>query len=97
MGGYKPKLSDENAMVVPDLESPRVPNSIINANLNKPYKPVASTSFYAAPPPKKIASKIVIGEKSAKDREAWGGAVFNPEAKDAVVMQRPSKEEAKKR
>lgn len=93
MGGYIPaRPTDENAMVVPDLGGPSKPKEVDV----KPYQPVAQKSFYAAPP-KKVAAKVVIGEKSAKLREAWGGAVFNPEEKGAVVMRRPTKEEAKAR
>lgn len=91
MGGFVPGVpTNENAMVIPDLDGHRVPASVIKA-----YQPVAAKSFYAAPVKK--ASKIIIGEKSSKDREGWGGAVFNPDEKDAVVMKRPSEEEAKKR
>lgn len=63
----------------------------------KSIQPVPQKSFYAPPAAKKTASKVVIGEKSAKQREAWGGAVFNPEEEGAVVMQRPPKEVAIKR
>lgn len=62
----------------------------------KTYQPVPAQSFYAAPP-KKIASKVVIGGGSAKDRDQWGGAVFDPKAEGALVMQRPPEAEAKKR
>lgn len=39
--------------------------------------------------PKPGGEKIVIGEKSNKDRNSWGGAIFDPNAEGAVVMQRP--------
>lgn len=50
-------------------------------------KIVAQKSFYATPKPKK--DRIVIGEKSNKDRLEWGGALHNPNAKKALVMRRP--------
>lgn len=39
--------------------------------------------------PKPAGEKIVIGEKSSKERNSWGGALFDPNAEGAVVMQRP--------
>jgi DNA repair and recombination protein RAD54B len=35
------------------------------------------------------AQKIVIGEKSNSERANWGGAIFDPHAEGAVVMNRP--------
>lgn len=35
------------------------------------------------------AQKIVIGEKSNSERAKWGGAIFDPHAEGAVVMERP--------
>ncbi|WWC86136.1 uncharacterized protein L201_001007 [Kwoniella dendrophila CBS 6074] len=53
-------------------------------------KAVSAKSFYGAPSViKPKAHKIVIGEKSSKERLEWGGALFNPNAEGAVVMPRP--------
>lgn len=56
---------------------------------------VGAASFYAKPKPP--AKKIVVGEKSRREREAWGGALHDPFAPDAVVLPRPSETEAKRR
>ena len=57
---------------------------------------ISEKSFYK-PQPKK-AEKIVIGEKSNKQRvNEWGGALHDPNAEGAVVMKRPSEEQIKKR
>ena len=48
---------------------------------------ISEKDFYA---PKKKAQKIVIGEKSNKQRTTeWNGALHDPNAEGAVVMQRP--------
>lgn len=44
-----------------------------------------------------VGRKIVIGEKNSKDREAWGGALHDPKAPDALVMKRPPEKEAQRR
>ncbi|EIW72633.1 hypothetical protein TREMEDRAFT_36825 [Tremella mesenterica DSM 1558] len=49
-------------------------------------KTVSAASFYASKPK---VEKIVIGEKSNKERLAWGGALHDPGAPGAVVMPRP--------
>lgn len=41
------------------------------------------------------AQKIVIGEKSNSERANWGGAIFDPHAEGAVVMERPPEKWAK--
>ncbi|KAK8865771.1 hypothetical protein IAR55_000918 [Kwoniella newhampshirensis] len=62
---------------------------------NKPFIPVvapravAAASFYSKPSAKPKGEKIVLGEKSNKERLQWGGALHNPYAPDAVVMKRP--------
>jgi DNA repair and recombination protein RAD54B len=57
---------------------------------------VGAASFYAKPP-KAPTKKIVIGEKNSKEREAWGGALHDPNAEGAVVMPRPNDEAIKER
>ncbi|ORX34242.1 SNF2 family N-terminal domain-domain-containing protein [Kockovaella imperatae] len=55
---------------------------------------ISESKFYA---PKK-AEKIVIGEKSNRQRtKEWGGALHDPNAEDAVVMQRPAFTDAERR
>ncbi|WVN85841.1 uncharacterized protein L203_100993 [Cryptococcus depauperatus CBS 7841] len=56
---------------------------------------VAATSFYSNQSPKPKVERIVLGEKSNKERLEWGGALFNPHAPGAVVMPRPSEKLAK--
>ena len=57
---------------------------------------ISEKSFYAPQP--KRAEKIVIGEKSNKQRTTeWGGALHDPKAEGAVVMKRPSEEQIQKR
>lgn len=58
-----------------------------------PAAAVAAGSFYGAAP----AKKIVIGERSSKQREMWGGALHDPNAEGAVVMERPPTAEGTKR
>lgn len=60
-------------------------------------KPISATSFYApkAKAPAPAGEKIVLGEKSSKDRLAWGGALHDPHAEGAVVMTRPKEEVAR--
>jgi DNA repair and recombination protein RAD54B len=50
---------------------------------------VAQGKFYGGG--KTGGEKIFIGEKSSKDRKAWGGALHDPKAEGAVVMKRPPK------
>nr|XP_019049115.1 hypothetical protein I302_02896 [Kwoniella bestiolae CBS 10118]OCF28045.1 hypothetical protein I302_02896 [Kwoniella bestiolae CBS 10118] len=52
-------------------------------------KPIAAKSFYGPSVVRPKASRIVLGEKSSKERMEWGGALFNPNAEGAVVMPRP--------
>nr|XP_019014878.1 uncharacterized protein I206_00965 [Kwoniella pini CBS 10737]OCF53659.1 hypothetical protein I206_00965 [Kwoniella pini CBS 10737] len=54
-------------------------------------KPIPAKSFYAPSATKSSAkgSKIVLGEKSSKERLQWGGALHNPHAEGAIVMPRP--------
>ena len=48
---------------------------------------ISEKDFYA---PKTKAQKIVIGEKSNKQRTTeWNGALHDPNAEGAIVMQRP--------
>ncbi|WVQ71035.1 hypothetical protein IAR50_000560 [Cryptococcus sp. DSM 104548] len=58
-------------------------------------KAVAAASFYGKPTPKAKVERIVIGEKSNKERLEWGGALYNPKAPGAVVMPRPTEKAAK--
>ncbi|WRT64040.1 uncharacterized protein IL334_000967 [Kwoniella shivajii] len=55
-------------------------------------RPIPAKSFYGPSSTIKKTEpkeKIVIGEKSRKERLEWGGALFNPNADGAVVMPRP--------
>nr|XP_018999813.1 DNA repair and recombination protein RAD54B [Kwoniella mangroviensis CBS 8507]OCF63274.1 DNA repair and recombination protein RAD54B [Kwoniella mangroviensis CBS 8507] len=52
-------------------------------------KPIAAQSFYGPSVIKPKGNRIVLGEKSSKERMEWGGALFNPNAEGAVVMPRP--------
>ncbi|KIR36992.1 hypothetical protein I352_00304 [Cryptococcus deuterogattii MMRL2647] len=56
---------------------------------------VAASSFYTKQPSKPYSERIVLGEKSNKERLEWGGALFNPHAEGAVVMPRPAEKLAK--
>lgn len=58
---------------------------------------VAASSFYTKQSPKPFNERIVLGEKSNKERLQWGGALFNPHAEGAVVMPRPGEKLAKLR
>lgn len=60
---------------------------------------VASTSFYSKPAAKvSPKKKLHIGSVAlGKDVEAWGGALHDPNAFGAVVMERPPEEEARQR
>ena len=53
-------------------------------------KTIAQSSFYAAP--KQTPDRIFQGEKSNKDRLMWGGALHDPKAEGAIVMQRPDQD-----
>ena len=55
---------------------------------------VTQDNFYA---PKPKTDKIVIGEKSRKDRQAWGGSLHDPKAEAAIVMDRVSDDSAAKK
>ena len=99
VGGYIP------ARIVPtpadaDLDDKRLqagPSRSVAPVLASPagYKAISASNFYGAPKPN--GEKIVIGEKSKKRRMENGGALHNPKAEGAVVMQRPSTKEAKQR
>ncbi|WWD09298.1 hypothetical protein V865_007421 [Kwoniella europaea PYCC6329] len=52
-------------------------------------KPIAAKSFYGPSVIKPKGNRIVLGERSSKERMEWGGALFNPNAEGAVVMPRP--------
>jgi DNA repair and recombination protein RAD54B len=56
---------------------------------------IPADRFYAASKPK--ADRIVIGEKSRKKRLEWGGALHDPKAEGAVIMERPDEAQARKR
>jgi DNA repair and recombination protein RAD54B len=56
---------------------------------------IPADRFYAASKPK--VDRIVIGEKSRKKRLEWGGALHDPRAEGAVLMERPDDAQAKKR
>ncbi|KIR56280.1 DNA repair and recombination protein RAD54B [Cryptococcus gattii Ru294] len=56
---------------------------------------VAASSFYTKQSSKPYSERIVLGEKSNKERLEWGGALFNPHAEGAVVMPRPAEKLAK--
>ncbi|TYJ57577.1 hypothetical protein B9479_001659 [Cryptococcus floricola] len=58
-------------------------------------KAVAAASFYGSTTPKPRVERIVIGEKSNKERLEWGGALYNPKTPGAIVMPRPTEKEAK--
>jgi DNA repair and recombination protein RAD54B len=99
VGGYIP------ARIVPtpsdadsDDERPQAgPSRSVVAAVASPagYKAISASNFYGAPKPK--ADKIVLGEKSRKRRMEYGGALHDPKAEGAIVMQRPSAKEAKQR
>lgn len=62
-------------------------------------KPIPAASFYA-PPVKKTSpkKKLHVGSAtSGKDIEAWGGALHDPNAPGAVVMERPPIREAEQK
>lgn len=86
--------SDDELFVDPD-------NAVAGPSGHKAIKQAAAvarqaiseTNFYAAP--KKKSQRIVIGEKSNKQRTTeWDGAIHDPKAEGAVVMQRPPQEAA---
>ncbi|WWD18049.1 hypothetical protein CI109_102496 [Kwoniella shandongensis] len=92
LGGYIPARSvddedDGNALAGPS----RLPSNPINKPFTPvvPQKAVAAASFYSKPSPKPKVERIVLGEKSNKERLQWGGALHNPHAPGAVVMKRP--------
>lgn len=62
-------------------------------------KAVASTSFYSKPAAKTSPrKKLHVGSVTpGKDIEAWGGALHDPNAPGAVVMERPPIEEAERK
>jgi DNA repair and recombination protein RAD54B len=66
-------------------QSPVAGSSRSDRNITS-YKTVQADSFYA---PKKTGDKIVLGERSSRQRKEWGGAIFDPNAEGAVVMPRP--------
>ena len=86
----------------PALSSPSSSQTVRGAGPSKittaASKEISVASFYGAPKlAKPTAERIVIGEKSNKQRLEWGGALHNPKAEGAVVMQRPDEQEAKRR
>lgn len=92
MPGYIPAQAPTNDENARPMSSATASSSRVSEG-EKKLSAVAANSFYG---PKK-AEKIVIGEKSNKQRLEWGGSMFNPKEEGAVVMQRPTDEEAKKR
>nr|KIR48900.1 DNA repair and recombination protein RAD54B [Cryptococcus bacillisporus CA1280] len=56
---------------------------------------VAASSFYTKQSSKPHSERIILGEKSNKERLEWGGALFNPHAEGAVVMPKPAEKLAK--
>lgn len=99
VGGYIPaRVAPTPADAESDDDAPRAGPSRLGVPVTASsvgYKAISATNFYGAPKPK--VDKIVIGEKSRKRRMEWGGALHDPNAKGAVVMQRPSANEAKQR
>ena len=108
MGGYIPPTSTRPPAPVPEEEDDEPipiggtpgPSRLATPTAPfKPIKPIAASSFYApkGKTPAPAGEKIVIGEKSNKDRLAWGGALHDPGAVGAVVMTRPSDAAARKK
>ena len=99
VGGYIPaRIAPTPSDADSDQEESRAgPSRLGNLAGASPagYKAISANNFYGAPKPK--AEKIVLGERSRKRRMEWGGALHNPKTEGAVVMQRPSEEEASKR
>ena len=103
MGGYIPPGSKPISMGEEDDDDPiPVGGTPGPSRIAAPFKPpgtkaIPASSFYATKAQAGPAGgeKIVIGEKSNKDRLAWGGALHDPQAEGAVVMTRPKEEIAK--
>jgi len=88
--GYIPPTSATKSVAAPNQDNDPIP--IVGSSRSTPsgnskgYRTVQANSFYGA---KQSGEKIVIGEKSNRLRKEWGGALHDPKAEDAVVMQRP--------
>lgn len=101
VGGYIPATSapagEEDDESIPIGGTPG-PSRLALPFKAPSIKPIAASSFYApkAKAPAPAGEKIVIGEKSSKDRTNWGAA-HDPTAEGAVVMTRPTAEAAKAR
>lgn len=80
----------------PDIDRTSSPGpSRAGSSSTTGQKAISADSFYAPSKPK--GDKIVLGEKSSKKRMEWSGALHDPNAEGAVVMQRPSEKETKRR
>nr|XP_018267086.1 uncharacterized protein I303_01069 [Kwoniella dejecticola CBS 10117]OBR89244.1 hypothetical protein I303_01069 [Kwoniella dejecticola CBS 10117] len=88
VAGYIPGRTTSGGLTAAPAGIPLSHKSEITTPVSKP---IPAKSFYNPPPSKsKIkGSKIVLGEKSSKERLEWGGALYNPHAEGAVVMPRP--------
>ncbi|WVR05791.1 hypothetical protein IAU60_002816 [Kwoniella sp. DSM 27419] len=98
VAGYIPARAARSAPVETPVAGPsRIPLSHRTTTppplLFKP-KPIPAAQFYGAPT-KTTANRIIIGEKNSKERQQWGGALHDPAAAGAVVMERPPDKWAK--
>ena len=91
-GGYIPAKPKEEHL---EPNTPAPDPSRTGSTEKTGVRGISETYFYGGSKPK--AEKIVIGEKSNKQRLGWGGALHNPNEVGAVVMDRPPESEAKKR
>ncbi|KAL7423759.1 helicase [Cryptotrichosporon argae] len=89
-----PFLPPRAAVPIASLHAPESdrPQPVAESSAAPERRAIDISQFYAKPQ----ARKINIGEKSSKDRHKWGGALHDPFAPDAVVLQRPDDEEAKR-
>ena len=87
IGGYIPKTE---ILDIDDQPVAGPSKMLYGSAASATGKTIAQSSFYAAP--KQTPDRIFQGEKSNKDRLMWGGALHDPKAEGAIVMQRPDKD-----
>ncbi|WVQ85306.1 hypothetical protein IAT38_007471 [Cryptococcus sp. DSM 104549] len=91
----RPGITPARPQTTSLIDSPTAGPSRTTPTAAAAQRAVAASSFYGKPSPKPKGERIVLGEKSNKDRLEWGGALFNPHAPGAVVMPRPPEKIAK--
>lgn len=86
-----PKAASGFTPLRPNVDSPGLESETPVKAVVKPFRSGDLDKYKAKvpEPPRPEASRLILGEKANPERASWGGAIHNPNAPNAIVMQRP--------